>query len=310
MPTCWDAIAAATYGPHVYAGSYGPNGSNDNALIFTSGTSSNYGSPNLAVLPEFTNDLQGYTLSFKAKLESSYAPGILTYGYITGVDQTTFTAIDTVAASTTAQDFEYTLPSIPAGTRLAFCYSNSNIYYCCGIDDVVIAFIEEDTCATPSDVAVNNNVVTWTGDAANYNVTITANGETTTENVTGNSYTVTGLEDSTLVTVSVQAVCDEDNLSDWSEAVEFTYIATGINNYNLTANVFPNPTTGNVTIVLSHPMVNANVQVCDIYGRQISTHQVEGLQFELNLGNLAPGVYMLRFIEANAVLNTVKVVKR
>lgn len=310
MPTCWDAIAAATYGPHVYAGSYGPNGSNDNALIFTSGTSQNYGSPNLAVLPEFTNDLQGYTLSFKAKLESSYAPGVLTYGYITGVDQTTFTAIDTVAPSTTAQDFEYTLPSIPAGTRLAFCYSNSNIYYCCGIDDVVIAFIEEDTCATPTDVAVNNNVVTWTGDAASYNVTITANGETTTENVTGNSYTVTGLEDSTLVTVSVQAVCDEDNLSDWSEAVEFTYIATGINNYNLTANVFPNPTTGNVTIVLSHPMVNANVQVCDIYGRQISTHQVEGLQFELNLGNLAPGVYMLRFIEANAVLNTVKVVKR
>ena len=310
MPTCWDAIAAATYGPHVYAGSYGPNGSNDNALIFTSGTSSNYGSPNLAVLPEFTNDLQGYTLSFKAKLESSYAPGVLTYGYITGVDQTTFTAIDTVAASTTAQDFEYTLPSIPAGTRLAFCYSNSNIYYCCGIDDVVIAFIEEDTCATPTDVTVENNIVTWTGDAANYNVTITANGETTTENVTGNSYTVTGLEDSTLVTVSVQAVCDEDNLSDWSEAVEFTYIATGINNYNLTANVFPNPTTGNVTIVLSHPMVNANVQVCDIYGRQISTHQVEGLQFELNLGNLAPGVYMLRFIEANAVLNTVKVVKR
>lgn len=310
MPTCWDAIAAATYGPHVYAGSYGPNGSNDNALIFTSGTSQNYGSPNLAVLPEFTNDLQGYTLSFKAKLESSYAPGVLTYGYITGVDQTTFTAIDTVAPSTTAQDFEYTLPSIPAGTRLAFCYSNSNIYYCCAIDDVVIAFIEEDTCATPSDVAVNNNVVTWTGDAANYNVTITANGETTTENVTGNSYTVTGLEDSTLVTVSVQAVCDEDNLSDWSEAVEFTYIATGINNYNLTANVFPNPTTGNVTIVLSHPMVNANVQVCDIYGRQISTHQVEGLQFELNLGNLAPGVYMLRFVEANAVLNTVKVVKR
>lgn len=310
MPTCWDAIAAATYGPHVYAGSYGPNGSNDNALIFTSGTSSNYGSPNLAVLPEFTNDLQGYTLSFKAKLESSYAPGVLTYGYITGVDQTTFTAIDTVAASTTAQAFAYTLPSIPAGTRLAFCYSNSNIYYCCGIDDVVIAFIEEDTCATPTDVTVENNIVTWTGDAANYNVTITANGETTTENVTGNSYTVTGLEDSTLVTVSVQAVCDEDNLSDWSEAVEFTYIATGINNYNLTANVFPNPTTGNVTIVLSHPMVNANVQVCDIYGRQISTHQVEGLQFELNLGNLAPGVYMLRFIEANAVLNTVKVVKR
>lgn len=308
MPTCWDAIAAATYGPHVYAGSYGPNGSNDNALIFTSGTSSNYGSPNLAVLPEFTNDLQGYTLSFKAKLESSYAPGVLTYGYITGVDQTTFTAIDTVAASTTAQDFEYTLPSIPAGTRLAFCYSNSNIYYCCGIDDVVIAFIEEDTCATPSDVAVNNNVVTWTGDAANYNVQVTVAGEVVIDTtVSTTTFTVEGLENNTHASVAVQAVCAEDDLSEWSEAVEFDYIIDGVNNYSISANIYPNPTTGNVTV--ESDAINADITVFDAFGKLMMTSKVATERTELNFSEFAPGVYMVRIANDTAI-STIKVVKK
>lgn len=307
MPTCWDAIAAATYGPHVYAGSYGPNGSTDNALIFTSGTSSNYGSPNLAVLPEFTNDLQGYTLSFKAKLESSYAPGVLTYGYITGVDQTTFTAIDTVAASTTAQDFEYTLPSIPAGTRLAFCYSNSNIYYCCGIDDVVIAFIEEDTCATPTNVAVNDNVVTWTGDAASYNVQITVAGEVVIDTtVSATTFTVEGLENNTHASVAVQAVCAEDDLSEWSEAVEFDY-TNGINNYSLKANIYPNPTTGNVTV--ESDAINADITVFDAFGKLMMTSKVATERTELNFSEFAPGVYMVRIANTTAI-TTIKVVKK
>ncbi len=308
MPTCWDAIAAATYGPHVYAGSYGPNGSNDNALIFTSGTSSNYGSPNLAVLPEFTNDLQGYTLSFKAKLESSYAPGVLTYGYITGVDQTTFTAIDTVAASTTAQDFEYTLPSIPAGTRLAFCYSNSNSYYCCGIDDVVIAFIEEDTCATPTDVTVENNIVTWTGDAANYNVQVTVAGEVVIDTtVSTTTFTVEGLENNTHASVAVQAVCAEDDLSEWSEAVEFDYIIDGVNNYSISANIYPNPTTGNVTV--ESDAINADITVFDAFGKLMMTSKVATERTELNFSEFAPGVYMVRIANDTAI-STIKVVKK
>ncbi len=309
MPTCWDAIAAGTYGPHVYAGSYGPNGSNDNALIFTSGTSSNYGSPNLAVLPEFTNDLQGYTLSFKAKLESSYAPGVLTYGYITGVDQTTFTAIDTVAASTTAQDFEYTLPSIPAGTRLAFCYSNSNIYYCCAIDDVVIFFSEEtDSCATPTNVAVNNNVVTWTGDAANYNVQVTVAGEVVIDTtVSTTTFTVEGLENNTHASVAVQAVCAEDDLSEWSEAVEFDYIIDGVNNYSISANIYPNPTTGNVTV--ESDAINADITVFDAFGKLMMTSKVATERTELNFSEFAPGVYMVRIANDTAI-STIKVVKK
>ena len=308
MPTCWDAIAAGTYGPHVYAGSYGPNGSTDNALIFTSGSSSTYGSPNLAVLPEFTNDLQGYTLSFKAKLESSYAPGVLTYGYITGVDQTTFNAIDTVAASTTAQDFEYTLPSIPAGTRLAFCYSNSNIYYCCAIDDVVIFFSEEtDSCATPTNVVVNNNVVTWTGDAANYNVQVTVAGEVVIDTtVATTTFTVEGLENNTHASVAVQAVCAEDDLSDWSEAVEFDY-TNGINNYSLKANIYPNPTTGNVTV--ESDAINADITVFDAFGKLMMTSKVATERTELNFSEFAPGVYMVRIANDTAI-STIKVVKK
>ncbi|MBQ2513893.1 MAG: T9SS type A sorting domain-containing protein, partial [Bacteroidales bacterium] len=167
----------------------------------------------------------------------------------------------------------------------------------------------EDPCATPTNVTVEHNVVTWTSDAASFNVSITANGETTTETVTGNSYTVTGFADGDNISVMVQAVCAEDNLSDWTAATEFVFEGTGINNYTLTANVFPNPTTGNVNVVLSNEVANASVQVCDIYGRLLAIEKVEGTQFELNLSGLVPGVYMLRFVEADVILNTIKVVK-
>ncbi|MCR5115402.1 MAG: T9SS type A sorting domain-containing protein, partial [Bacteroidales bacterium] len=73
--------------------------------------------------------------------------------------------------------------------------------------------------------------------------------------------------------------------------------------------VYPNPTTGNVKIVLSNEVANAYVQVCDIYGRLLAIEKVEGTQFELNLSGLVPGVYMLRFVEADVILNTIKVVK-
>ena len=46
-----------------------------------------------------------------------------------------------------------------------------------------------------------------------------------------------------------------------------------------------------------------------VVGEVTSCEKVEGTQFELNLSGLAPGVYMLRFVEADAILNTIKVVK-
>ena len=313
LPVCWADNFSGTdqgYRPHVFNGTVAVN-TNDNALVLTGGGTT-YGAVNHAIMPEL-DDVNGLEFTFAYKMENvSY--GTLSFGYMTNIaDATTFNSLGSVTSSTSASTSNIVLDSIPAGARLAFKWdvTGAYSYWSCSIDDITIDSVVVEPCATPTDVTVEHNVVTWTGDADSYNVQVIVAGETVIDTtVNAATFTVDGLNDGDHATVTVQAICSEDDLSEWSEGVEFDYEGVGIHNYTIQANVYPNPTTGNVTIVLSNPMVNANVQVCDIYGRQISTHQVEGLQFELNLGNLAPGVYMLRFIEANAVINTVKVVKR
>ena len=163
-----------------------------------------------------------------------------------------------------------------------------------------------EPCATPTNVTFANGVVTWTGDAANYNVHIVA-GETTIDTtVNTTTYTVEGLNNGDHATVTVQAICAEDDLSEWSEAVEFDY-TDGINNYTIHANVYPNPTTGNVTIESN--AINADITVFDVYGKVMMTSKVASERTELNFSTFAPGIYMVRIAETNNFIN-VKVVKK
>ena len=176
------------------------------------------------------------------------------------------------------------------------------------LDDVTITGDEPvvEPCDAPTNVAVENGVVTWTGDAANYNVHIVA-GETTIDTtVNTTSYTIEGLNNGDHATVTVQAICDEENLSDWSEAVEFDYIIDGINSYAIQANIFPNPTTGNVTVESN--AINADINVFDMFGKLMMTSKVAAERTELNFSTFAPGVYMVRIANTTGT-TTIKVVK-
>ena len=307
LPTCWSDIFTGTnqgYRPHVYNGSYAVN-SSDNALVFTGGGAT-YGAVNYAIMPEF-EEVNGFTFSFSYRMENT-SYGTLSYGYITDVtDATTFTSIGSVTSSTTAADEEATLANVPAGARLAFKWDvTAASYWSCSIDDISLVAPVVEPCDAPTNVAVNNGVVTWTGDAANYNVHIVS-GETvidTTVNTT--SYTIEGLNEGDHATVTVQAICDEDNLSEWSEAVEFDYTIVGVNNYSINANIFPNPTTGNVTVESS--VINADITVFDMFGKLMMTVKVAAARTELDFSGFAPGVYTVRIANSNAV-TTVKVVK-
>ena len=115
-----------------------------------------------------------------------------------------------------------TLPNPSSTYQIAFKAVGNN-GYSVYLDDIHI-FTEDSSCIAPTNVAVENGVVTWSGGAANYNVKITVANEVvidTTVNTT--SYTIEGLEEGTHATVIVQAVCTEEELSEWSEAVEFDY---------------------------------------------------------------------------------------
>ena len=199
----------------------------------------------------------------------------------------------------------FTLPNPSATYQISF-FATGNDGNNVWLDLVSIFDDVAAPCATPTNVTFANGVVTWTGDAANYNVHIVA-GETTIDTtVNTTSYTVEGLNNGDHATVTVQAVCAEDDLSEWSEAVEFDY-TDGINNYTIHANVYPNPTTGNVTV--ESDAINADITVYDVYGKQLMTSKVASERTELDFSAFAPGIYMVRIAETNSFI-TVKVVKK
>lgn len=200
----------------------------------------------------------------------------------------------------------FTLPNPTATYQVAFLgHGNDGNFI--WVDDINIFDNVAEPCATPTNVAVNNNVVTWTGDAANYNVQVTVAGEVVIDTtVATTTFTVEGLEEGAHASVAVQAVCAEDDLSEWSEAVEFDY-TNGINNYSLKANIYPNPTTGNVTV--ESDAINADITVFDAFGKLMMTSKVATERTELNFSEFAPGVYMVRIANDTAI-STIKVVKK
>lgn len=216
----------------------------------------------------------------------------------------------TLLVEYTTEVAEYTMETIDL-TNLSATYQISFVStgydgYNVFLDDINIFASEETPCATPTNVTVENGVVTWTGDAANYNVVITVEGDTAVNTtVSSNSFTIEGLEEGVHAIVTVQAVCSEDDLSEWSEAVEFDY-TVGVNNYSIKANIYPNPTTGNVTVESN--AINADITVYDMFGKLMMTSKVAADRTELDFSGFAPGVYMVRIANNNAI-TTVKVVK-
>ena len=81
---------------------------------------------------------------------------------------------------------------------------------------------EEPACLKPTGLSVAYNggdsaVVNWTSDAASWNIDV--NGVVTA--VSAKPYTIHGLSLATAYAVKVQAVCGQDNLSEWTSAKSF-----------------------------------------------------------------------------------------
>lgn len=136
LPDCWNGFTngtGAAYVPHVVgSGTYWYTHSGSNALGFTSGSSASYGNTKYAFLPPVGVALNQLELTFWMCTESS-TNGILTVGYVTADDTSTFTAIQSFPASgatvhsgsglqaTAGAEYTVSLNSVPAtATRLAF----------------------------------------------------------------------------------------------------------------------------------------------------------------------------------------------
>lgn len=163
-------------------------------------------------------------------------------------------------------------------------------------------------CYTPSNLLVvsvdtTSATLTWTGDAANYEVRYRAAGDAdfTTEIVNINTITLNGLTPGTLYAWGVRALCTSELASDWAESA-FTTNAivippVGISTADLSSiKVYSN--LNNVYIVNENGIAIENVTIYNIYGAQVYNGKANGNPTIISL-DVANGNYIVKLATEN-----------
>ena len=223
------------------------------------------------------------------------------------------------------------LPYASATYQIAF-EARSNAGFGITLDDITVASagptpIVPDTCETPT--GLNVTVADVNGDAGSYSLMLHWNGNQsvqrwnvqyqkeeegwTTVFVNENSYLLENLIFDALYTMRVQAVCNDDNTSDWSEIVDYSMTGPGIDDYLLSSiTLYPNPANDvvNVQCTMNNVRCNdATIEVLDIYGKLLQTLNADAEIASINVSNLANGVYFVRVTMGEGVV-TKKFVKK
>jgi hypothetical protein len=75
--------------------------------------------------------------------------------------------------------------------------------------------------------------------------------------------------------------------------------------------VFPNPTTGKVTLKFSNPALN-NLSFCiyDMEGTQVSEDKIDSEEVSIPMDDLKPAIYFLVILEKNQPIKTFKIIKQ
>ena len=202
-------------------------------------------------------------------------------------------------------------------TYKAFITFNGNTVYG---DEMTFTTLPEDTpepCDAPTDlqqqIALKDEggiYVCWTDNANvsqwNLQYRLLNNGEWTTVVVTGSPcYSINGLINNEDYEVRVQAVCAEDNLSDWSEILIATATNSSIDSYLLNSiALYPNPANDVVNVQCTMNNVQMEgIEVIDVYGKIITTvgtrfiasaQSPASAPIQINVSGLANGMYFVR----------------
>ena len=168
----------------------------------------------------------------------------------------------------------------------------------------ITAVFAED-CAVPTNLTAMNITATsvdlsWVGTAPSYVVRYktAAAADYQTQTVTTNSLTLTGLTCNTLYAWGVKAVCGTLE-SDWAINGFTTANGIGIEGTEM-ANVKVYSYLNNVYIVNEDGIAISNVDIYDIYGKQIYTGKVLSSTEVISL-NVANGNYVVRLATENGV---------
>ena len=97
-----------------------------------------------------------------------------------------------------------------------------------------------------------------------------------------------------------------------SEASVTVTVTTGVNEWNNgIVSLYPNPTTGIVTVLLSSETspLKPEIHLFDIYGQRLQITPVTDEKTQIDLSRYATGVYMLKVVKDGKVIAIGKVVK-
>ena len=321
MPPCWLAYRSSSSiaMPHIVQYTYNytsPNG----LMMFAHGI----GHRSYIVLPEMADSLNQIQISFWKRM---YQPeSRLEVGYMTdNTDTSTFVAVEQISPTTDISGaFDtihfYRYNSVPVNGYIAFRYTTSYTGQdYCALDNVRVQRDEVD-CPTPSQLVVSNietrhatvrwqpggnedlwDVFLWTEEPALPSIR-----EVTVPEVEFND-----LEPNSGYHVQVKARCYLQLESEFSDAVYFQTLpedTVGVADYGMAVSLYPNPTTGRLTIQDSREPLR-RIVIYDIYGNMLQTKDVNENQMELDVSRLAAGMYMIR-IETEKGMTVRRFVKR
>ena len=231
LPNCWTFLnrstTSSTY-PQAFLTSSTTYAASGKCLFFKSSSTT----PLYAILPEFTDPLQGLQITFKYRNEgTTTSNGTLSLGYMTDIaDMSTFTEIATYPMTTTITEISEVLSVIPSSVTnatLVFKYTGgtSNNYYL-SIDNVLVEPIP--SCPKPNGLTATASTTTsitlgWSANgssASNWNIEYGPagfeQGTGTTVQTTTNPHTINGLNPSTAYDFYVQGDCGGGDTSHWS----------------------------------------------------------------------------------------------
>ena len=174
---------------------------------------------------------------------------------------------------------------------------------------------QQPTGLTVTDKTATSVTIVWGGSGIGFDVEygdehFSEGVNTQVVHVTGNTYTITGLEPEYDYSVSVRAECEEGVYSAYCAQVDFTTPAQGEGIENAgTANVtlYPNPTSNATTIAISGVNGEVEITLVDLSGRVVMTDSMSctgDCAKKLEVSGLSQGAYFVRLSGEN--VNMVK----
>ena len=177
-------------------------------------------------------------------------------------------------------------------------------------DSVVLTINITPTPNVPYDLSVNNitmNYVTvsWQGDADSYDI---YRNDTLIVNVTDTIYVDNfSMQQGTTYHYNIKAINNTGCESALSDTAWFAIVGLeNIENTNIQAKLYPNPTNDKSTLEIEGLTSEADVLVYDMIGRVIQTYKInQGTKaLEIDLSTYAKGVYSIRIV--NESINQTK----